>query len=153
MASASDRVAIVWFRRDLRLSDHPALSDAIANSDAIIPLFILDEKLIKHAGTKRLAYMANSLRALDQSLNNKLHIRVGDQVAVLDADTSHAIALVASARHIINETGKVVLTRRFSRRLQTLSGNEAVNRVIRSGGNGIGEGGAVMFRASLLQKA
>ncbi len=76
-----------------------------------------------------------------------------DQVAVLDTDTSHAIALVASARHIINETGKVVLTRRFSRRLQTLSGNEAVNRVIRSGGNGIGEGGAVMFRASLLQKA
>ncbi len=83
MASASDRVAIVWFRRDLRLSDHPALSDAIANSDAIIPLFILDEKLIKHAGTKRLAYMASSLRALDQSLNNKLHIRVGDHVAVL----------------------------------------------------------------------
>ena len=73
----------MWFRRDLRLSDHPALSDAIANSEAIIPLFILDEKLIAHAGSKRLTYMANSLRALDESLGNKLHIRVGDQVDVL----------------------------------------------------------------------
>jgi deoxyribodipyrimidine photo-lyase len=76
-------VAIMWFRRDLRLSDHPALSDAVANSDAIIPLFILDEKLISYAGSKRLTYMANSLRALDDSLGNKLHIRVGDQVEVL----------------------------------------------------------------------
>ncbi|MEY3100918.1 MAG: hypothetical protein RL435_64, partial [Actinomycetota bacterium] len=86
MASKSgspSSVAIMWFRRDLRLSDHPALSDAIANSEAIIPLFILDEKLISHAGSKRLAYMGNSLRALDESLGNKLHIRVGDQVEVL----------------------------------------------------------------------
>lgn len=83
MAGAKDRITIMWFRRDLRLMDHPALSDAISNSDAIIPLFILDEKLIKYSGTKRLAYLANSLRSLDQSLGNKLHIRIGDQVEVL----------------------------------------------------------------------
>ena len=65
MSSGANPVAIIWFRRDLRLTDHPALSDAIANSEAIIPLFILDEKLIKYAGSKRLAYLANSLRALD----------------------------------------------------------------------------------------
>ena len=81
----SGSVAIMWFRRDLRLIDHPALSEAVANSEAIIPLFIHDEKLISHAGSKRLAYMANSLRALDESLGNKLHIRVGDQVEVLKA--------------------------------------------------------------------
>ena len=83
MSSGANPVAIIWFRRDLRLTDHPALSDAIANSEAIIPLFILDEKLIKYAGSKRLAYLANSLRALDASLDYKLHIRVGDQVEVL----------------------------------------------------------------------
>jgi deoxyribodipyrimidine photo-lyase len=83
MTQSGNRVAIMWFRRDLRLMDHPALSDAIANSDAIIPLFILDEKLIGYAGTKRLAYMANSLRALDESLGNRLHIRVGNQIDVL----------------------------------------------------------------------
>ena len=75
--------AIFWFRRDLRLSDNPALLAAIANSDEIVPVFILDEKLIKQTGSKRLAYMGQSLRALDESLGNKLHVMVGDQVDVL----------------------------------------------------------------------
>lgn len=73
----------MWFRRDLRLSDHPALLNAIANSDEIVPLFILDPVLIKEAGNKRLAYLANSLRALDESLNGRLHVVAGDQVEVL----------------------------------------------------------------------
>ena len=63
--------AIFWFRRDLRLSDNPALLAAIANSDEIIPVFILDEKLINQSGSKRLAYLGQSLRALDESLDNK----------------------------------------------------------------------------------
>lgn len=75
------------------------------------------------------------------------------QVAVLEADTEQSIAMVASARHIINDEGKVVLTRRLSRSKISMSGTVAVNRVIQSGGNGLGEGGAVLFRASLMQKA
>lgn len=35
---------IVWFRRDLRLSDHPALSAACQEERPIIPVFILDEQ-------------------------------------------------------------------------------------------------------------
>ena len=75
--------AIFWFRRDLRLSDNPALLAAIAESDEIIPVFILDPKLINETGNKRLAYLGRSLRALDESLDNKLHVMVGDQVKVL----------------------------------------------------------------------
>ena len=75
----------MWFRRDLRLSDNPALLAAIANSDEIVPLFILDPKLIKQAGSKRLAYLGNSLKALDQSLGGKLHVVAGDQVEVLNS--------------------------------------------------------------------
>jgi deoxyribodipyrimidine photo-lyase len=74
---------IMWFRRDLRLGDNPALLAAIANSDEIVPLFILDPSLIKQAGSKRLAYLGNSLKALDESLGGKLHIVAGDQVEVL----------------------------------------------------------------------
>jgi deoxyribodipyrimidine photo-lyase len=74
---------IFWFRRDLRLTDNPALLAAIENSEEIIAVFILDEKLIKQSGSKRLAYLGHSLRALDESLNNKLHVMVGDQVEVL----------------------------------------------------------------------
>ena len=74
---------IIWFRRDLRIGDHPALLEAIKNSDEIVPLFILDKAQIAEAGAKLLAYMGQSLRALDESLGNKLHIIEGDQVEVL----------------------------------------------------------------------
>ena len=74
---------IIWFRRDLRIGDHPALLEAIKNSDEIVPLFILDKVQIDEAGAKLLAYMGQSLRALDESLGNKLHIIEGDQVEVI----------------------------------------------------------------------
>jgi len=74
---------IIWFRRDLRIGDHPALLEAIKNSEEIVPLFILDKKQIDEAGAKLLAYMGQSLRALDESLGNKLHIIEGDQVEVI----------------------------------------------------------------------
>ena len=74
---------IIWFRRDLRIGDHPALLEAIKNSDEVVPLFILDKSQIEEAGAKLLAYMGQSLRALDESLGNKLHIIEGDQVEVL----------------------------------------------------------------------
>ena len=75
--------SIVWFRRDLRISDHPALNAAIEGSDEVIPLFILDKQQIAEAGEKLLAYMSNSLRALDESLGNRLHIIEGDQVKII----------------------------------------------------------------------
>jgi deoxyribodipyrimidine photo-lyase len=74
---------IIWFRRDLRIGDHPALLEAIKNSDEIIPVFILDKKLIGQSGSKRLAYLGQSLHALDESLNNNLHVITGDPVDVL----------------------------------------------------------------------
>ena len=36
-------VTIVWFRRDLRLTDNPALAAAVDAGSAVVPLFILDE--------------------------------------------------------------------------------------------------------------
>jgi deoxyribodipyrimidine photo-lyase len=77
------KVAIIWFRRDLRINDHPALLAAVESSEQVIPLFILDKTQIKEAGAKLLAYMAQSLRSLDESLGNNLHIIEGDQVEVL----------------------------------------------------------------------
>ena len=74
---------IIWFRRDLRIGDHPALLEAIKSSDEVVPLFILDKTQIAEAGEKLLAYMGQSLRALDESLGNTLHIIEGDQVEVL----------------------------------------------------------------------
>jgi deoxyribodipyrimidine photo-lyase len=77
------KTSIIWFRRDLRINDHPALLAAIESSAQVIPLFILDKKQIQEAGAKLLSYMGQSLRALDQSLDNRLHIIEGDQVEIL----------------------------------------------------------------------
>ena len=82
----------MWFRRDLRINDHPALLAAIESAEQVIPLFILDKKQIDEAGAKLLAYMAHSLRGLDQSLGNRLHIIEGDQVEVLkELITQHGV--------------------------------------------------------------
>ena len=79
------KAAIIWFRRDLRINDHPALLAAVESAEQVIPIFILDKAQIKEAGAKLLAYMAQSLRSLDESLDNNLHIIEGDQVEVLTA--------------------------------------------------------------------
>ena len=79
------KTSIIWFRRDLRIIDHPALLAAVESSEQVIPLFILDKTQIKEAGAKLLAYMGQSLKRLDESLGNNLHIIEGDQVEVLSA--------------------------------------------------------------------
>ncbi|MDQ3447863.1 MAG: deoxyribodipyrimidine photo-lyase [Chloroflexota bacterium] len=37
---------VVWFRRDLRIHDHPALRDAVENAACVYPLFVFDEPLL-----------------------------------------------------------------------------------------------------------
>ena len=73
----------MWFRRDLRLTDNPALLAAIEAGEEIVPVFVLDPKLIDITGAKGLAYLAASLRSLDESLGNKLNVCEGDPVDVL----------------------------------------------------------------------
>ena len=38
--------AIVWFRRDLRIHDHPALVRALTESDRVMPIFVVDPVLL-----------------------------------------------------------------------------------------------------------
>jgi len=34
--------AVVWFRRDLRVTDHPALLAALDAAEEVIPVFVVD---------------------------------------------------------------------------------------------------------------
>lgn len=74
------------------------------------------------------------------------------QSAVLEKDPDKKISLVCSSRHIINDSGKVLFTRKFASKAQTLSKVQAFNKVISAGGNIVGEGGAVLFRREILEK-
>src|SRR3954452_3669710 len=38
--------ALVWFRRDLRVHDHPALTAAHRECDRVLPVFVLDPRLL-----------------------------------------------------------------------------------------------------------
>lgn len=60
--------SVLWFRRDLRLLDHPALLAAAAGGERVVPLFVLDDALLGPAGDARIAFLLRSLRALDADL-------------------------------------------------------------------------------------
>ncbi|MCH1865272.1 deoxyribodipyrimidine photo-lyase [Nocardioides sp. CFH 31398] len=65
--SAENEPAVMWFRRDLRLADNPALLQA-SDSGPVLPLFVLDPALWGPSGVSRRAYLCDSLRSLDASL-------------------------------------------------------------------------------------
>ena len=54
---------MLWFRRDLRLADNPALLAAAADGP-VTALFVLDEALLRPSGSPRVAFLLRSLRAL-----------------------------------------------------------------------------------------
>lgn len=74
------------------------------------------------------------------------------QCAILEADVNETISMVAARRNIINNKGKVLFNRGFSKTETIVSGFEAINKNVRSGGNIIGEGGAIMFRKNVIAK-
>jgi deoxyribodipyrimidine photo-lyase len=65
--------AIVWFRRDLRVRDHPALRAALAEADRVVPVFFLDDRLLhgRHASGPRTQFMLECLADLDESLRER----------------------------------------------------------------------------------
>jgi deoxyribodipyrimidine photo-lyase len=66
-------VAIVWFRRDLRVHDHPALCAALAGHGEIVPAFCLDDRLLhgRHRSGSRTAFLLESLNDLDGQLSSR----------------------------------------------------------------------------------
>jgi deoxyribodipyrimidine photo-lyase len=81
--------SVMWFRRDLRLADNPALAAAAADGP-VLPLFVLDRALWGPAGPSRRAYLAASLRALDEDLrrvDGRLSLAEGDPARLVLAAT------------------------------------------------------------------
>ena len=83
--------AIWWIRRDLRLFDNRALSAALTNADQIIPVFILDPRLIdsRFVGQKRFGFLFEGLQALHFDLKRK-----GSRLVFLQGDPRLVLAQV-----------------------------------------------------------
>ncbi len=81
---------VVWFRRDLRLSDHPALAAAVAEGAQIVPLFVFAPYLLHHpeTGSGRVQFMLGCLESLRNNLRvlgSRLICRVGEQSQIVPA--------------------------------------------------------------------
>ncbi len=76
----SDSPALLWFRRDLRLDDHPALLAAAAGGRRVLGLFVLDPTLLAGSGEPRVRFLHSCLQALSASMNGRLLVVEGDPV-------------------------------------------------------------------------
>lgn len=99
--------ALMWFRRDLRLNDNPALAAAIATGNPLVLVYILEEdlKVGRARGGASQWWLDKSLTSLSsdiEALGGKLILRRGNPQNVLNA--------------LIDETGatQIYWNRRYS---------------------------------------
>ena len=79
----SMHLAIMLFTRDLRLRDNPALDAALERAGTVIPLFVLDDRLLAAAAPNRVRFLLEALHDLRSSLRRRggeLYVRRGDTV-------------------------------------------------------------------------
>ncbi|WP_024873982.1 cryptochrome/photolyase family protein [Saccharomonospora piscinae] len=90
-------VSLALFTRDLRVHDNPMLHTAADGADHVIPLFVLDDAILRTGfpSPNRAAFLVDCLTDLDATLRElgaRLIVRRGDPVTeVLDLVTHHAI--------------------------------------------------------------
>ncbi|TDB65825.1 cryptochrome/photolyase family protein [Arundinibacter roseus] len=80
---SKSRVAIFWFRRDLRLHDNAGLYHALKSGFQVLPLFIFDRAILDELEEKqdrRVEFIANALSDMQQQLkglNSSLMVKYG----------------------------------------------------------------------------
>ncbi len=81
------QTAIWWIRRDLRIQDNQALNAALDSNQRIVPVFILDQRLLQstYASPQRIAFLFNGLRSLGADLE-----RHGGRL-ILDEGEPHTV--------------------------------------------------------------
>lgn len=82
------KTIIHWFRRDLRVSDNVALSEAAKRAETVIPLFIFEDafRTGPDVGAARLAFLLQSVESLRKNLaelGHTLVVRCGKSEEIL----------------------------------------------------------------------
>jgi deoxyribodipyrimidine photo-lyase len=83
---------LVWFQLDLRLDDQPALRDACATSDAVVPVFVWDVESAGRwpPGEASRWWLHHALAAHDAALRER-----GSRLLILAGDTATELVRVA----------------------------------------------------------
>lgn len=66
----SEKTAIFWFRRDLRLEDNKGLFEALSNNEAVLPIFIFDDNILNELPNNdpRVNFIYDSLKIINNEL-------------------------------------------------------------------------------------
>jgi deoxyribodipyrimidine photo-lyase len=125
--------AVVLFTRDLRVHDNPALRLAAERCDAVVPLFVVDDQLVRLDGraANRWAFLLESLDDLRGSLRRlggELVVRRGDPVR-----ETVGVALAAGARHVLVAEDASPLADRRLERLGQACGAEGLELQVTPG--------------------
>ncbi len=96
---APSDLALVWFRRDLRLDDNPAWAAATRSHRHVLPVFVVDPLLLGAAGPHRRRQLLGSVAALAADVQRRsgggLLIRRGDPQAVIpELASTHRVQAV-----------------------------------------------------------
>ncbi|HEU4356293.1 MAG TPA: deoxyribodipyrimidine photo-lyase [Actinomycetota bacterium] len=105
---------LVLFTRDLRVHDHPTLTEAIRSSGEVVPLFVLDPAL-QLVSPNRSRLLVDGLHDLDRSLRERggrLMLRHGDV-----AETTVAVARALRVDRVFVTADVSATARRRERRL------------------------------------
>ncbi len=92
--------SLLWFRRDLRTTYHPALARA-ATAGSVVGVFVVDDDIWPRASPRRRAWFAHALVHLRQLTDGALVVRRGRPLQVLSelADQVGASAVYATDDH------------------------------------------------------
>ncbi len=87
-------VNIMWFRRDLRLTDNTALYHALTGNNPVLPVFIFDTNILtdlEDKADKRVSFIYQAIVRLQEALTirgSSLEVHLGDPVEIFKLLTS-----------------------------------------------------------------
>lgn len=91
---AGDSIAVMWFRRDLRLDDNAALYHALSENQYVLPVFIFDEDILTkltEPADRRLDFIHQALQAMNYQL-----AKAGSGLRVFHASPEAAFKQICS---------------------------------------------------------
>src|SRR4051794_7327747 len=102
-----ERPVVVWLRDDLRMSDNPALSHAVASGRPVVVISVFDDSgaAARRLGAASRWWLHHSLEAVDASLRKR-----GNRLVLRRGEATEAVPAV------LRETGAahLVLNRRYA---------------------------------------
>jgi len=97
--------AVVWFKRDLRLSDHAPLCEAIASGRPLLLIYCFEPSLLAdpHYATRHWRFVTQSLRDMNRRLKplgTRVHVFLSEMLPLLQA-LQHSGWVVARAAQLL----------------------------------------------------